>query len=195
MDKKTELIYNKGNSYRLHTENLRWILLGGYAVFFTTAIQSLQTKTGLGKAGFAFAAFFISILVLLILAIQSWYYNAYADFVKECEDRISKNVDLRTHANFLEEKARFITPFHEAFFFAMIGVVGTSSWFLFTAYKAFISEFQYKLTFTGNFLAILVCFIFLSIIFCCSIRWWNDIIYKRIIKRLNDLLTRPHLKR
>jgi hypothetical protein len=111
MDKKTELIYNKGNSYRLHTENLRWILLGGYAVFFTTAIQSLQTKTGLGKAGVAFAAFFISILVLLILAIQSWYYNAYADFVKECEDRISKTWIYVLTRIFWKKRQGLLRPF------------------------------------------------------------------------------------
>ena len=108
MDKKDELIYNKANSYRLHTENLRWILLGGYAVFFSAAIQTLQNTNGLGKAGFAFAAFFISILVLLVLAIQSWFYNTYSGFVKECEERIIKDQELRSHSDYLKEKAERI---------------------------------------------------------------------------------------
>lgn len=44
MREENRLIYEKSNTYRLHADNLRWTLLGGYAAFFAAAATLLTSE-------------------------------------------------------------------------------------------------------------------------------------------------------
>jgi sulfur transfer protein SufE len=55
-----------------------------------------------------------------ILAVQNWFYNLFARFVDDCEDRMVKGLCLISLHSFAQEKGQEINPFHPAFFLAAL---------------------------------------------------------------------------
>jgi sulfite exporter TauE/SafE len=117
MEDADKLIYEKSNTYRLHADNIRWALLGGYAAFFGATIQIANTPP------IGVVLFLIAIVYLIVLGVQNWFYNLFALFVKECESRLAANERLRPLEDFAQEVGGEVNPFHPAFFFAMLVVV------------------------------------------------------------------------
>jgi len=90
MNDVDKLLYEKANTYRLHADNLRWTLLGGYGAFFAAVIFQLKdnpVQQDFQTAALFFVLFCVSILYLFILAVQSWYYNLFSAYVEDCEEK------------------------------------------------------------------------------------------------------------
>ena len=108
-------LYKNANSYRLHQDVLRWSLLAGYAAFLV-GIISLNRGFNL-LSGIALVA--IGYCYMCILAVENFFYNLYAEYVKDCESRAESSSKLRTVREFSSVEAHRISPFHHSFFFAV----------------------------------------------------------------------------
>jgi len=67
-----------------------------------------------------------------MIAVQNWYYNLFAAYVRECEQKLSAGEALRSLSQFETDKKvlKKIEPHHPAFSFALFIVALTSVWFL-----------------------------------------------------------------
>jgi hypothetical protein len=184
------LIYEKSNSYRIHSDNLRWTLLGAYFVFFSAAINQLLANINqkeLAVAGLFFILFIVSMAFLLILAVQNWFYNLFAQYVNECEQRLIRNINLRTMQEFSIEKGKDITPFHPAFIFALIVVLlGSCLCFSFS-----LNSFVLFLSLSNSPLILPVIFILSVVIafpvFIYLFRHWDKKVYKGFIIKYSNI--------
>ena len=93
--------YQQANTYRLHQDNLRWMLFAGYVTFFSALLGFLSLPYGNSKIGdndghaILFLVFIIAAnLFLFKLAVESYYYNLYKKYVDYCE-KASRIVELR----------------------------------------------------------------------------------------------------
>ena len=130
MNENFQAIYTNANAYRLHADNLRWTLLGGFAALIAGLYSISLGRAGSGleiSAFIYFVGFIISLAYLWILAVQNWFYNLFARFVDDCESRMVKNIPLQTLQSFAKKNGAHITPFHPSFFMALL-IVGTVSY-------------------------------------------------------------------
>jgi hypothetical protein len=189
LDEADRMIYEKSNAYRLHSDNLRWTLLGGYAAFFVAVLSNVSgiSARDPDKATLAGFLFFVSTCYLFILAVQNWFYNLFSRFVTECEDRISRHERVRTLENFAQNEAQNITPFHPAFFFALGVVALGSSFFLVQALRAaFYPEWQAQPKWMTFLIAPTVSIVYALIGFFVF-RRWDTLVYRRFIKGFSNL--------
>lgn len=202
MKEANRLIYEKSNVYRLHADNLRWTLLGGYAAFFTAAATLLTSGNSQSPTEFItlnITLFITSNAYLLILAVQNWFYNLFAKFVKECEERLSKGVDLRPLEDFAVEEGAHVTPIHPAFFFAELIIALTSFYFLYSTFASPLQAYiaAKLITLSPNFqfvptLLFITCVIVILVFYLIVLNYylfyrWNETIYKNLIKRFSNL--------
>lgn len=199
MKEANRLIYENSNTYRLHADNLRWTLLGGYAAFFAAAATLLTSggnQSSMENVIINLTLFIVSNAYLLVLAVQNWFYNLFAKFVKECEERLSKGEDLRPMEEFAVQKGAYVNPFHPAFFFAEIVIALTSFYFLLSTFAsplcAFIdNKFPPNLKFITVLIFIIIVLVVLSLYLIVVnyflFRRWNEIIYNKLIKRFSIL--------
>ncbi len=166
MEESDRLIYEKSNTYRLHADIVRWALLGGYAAFFGATITIAQD--------IGFFLFIVSVLYLFVLAVQNWFYNLFALFVKECECRLAKNQKLRPIEEFAKSVGVTVNPFHPAFFFSMLAVVASSVAFLVKSMELNASDS--------------IClFLIMNLLFYLWFRNWNSWVYLPFIKKHSNL--------
>jgi hypothetical protein len=134
MNDVDKLLYEKANMYRLHADNLRWTLLGGYGAFFAAVMFQIKdgnsTDPNMQIAVLFLALFGVSIFYLFILAVQSWYYNLFSAYVEDCEKRMIKDQRLVSLSEFTTKAKNLITPLHPAFSFAIYAIALTSLGFL-----------------------------------------------------------------
>jgi len=197
MPKKSEvnsLIYKNANTYRIHTDNLRWTLLAGFAAFLTGFFSILdlnEIEIGILDFKISILLFIISFGYLFILAVQNWFYNLYARFVDECEERLVKGDNLRTLQQFAKEIGPEITPYHPAFFIAIVIVGSTALFFLYLAIadlyipkiSTFINSLNNNLVIVVSLFLVAVYFAVLHLVF----KHWNKFIYKPIIVRFSNI--------
>ena len=119
MSNASDKLFENGNRYRLHQDILRWTLLAGYAAFLV-GVLSLDTKPD-GFAGAALVG--IGLCYMLILAVENFFYNLFAEYVKDCESRIASGNSSRTLKEFSAAESANVGPFHHSFFFALLIVV------------------------------------------------------------------------
>ena len=156
MNSVDKLLYKKANTYRLHADNLRWTLLGGYGAFVAALMLQIKDVTGnldFRTVALFFILFCVSILYLFILAVQSWYYNLFSEYVEYCENKIVREERLVSLSDFTEldkenvsEKIKVknsITPLHPSFSFALYVVALTSMGFLFPVVQFVFSPYSY----------------------------------------------------
>jgi hypothetical protein len=146
MNEVDKLLYEKANTYRLHADNLRWTLLGGYGAFYAAVMLQLRDNNSiepnLQTAVLFLALFGVSVLYLFILAIQSWYYNLFSAYVEDCERKMVKRQRLVSLAQFTETAKEHITPLHPAFSFAIYVIALTSLGFLIPFAQYLLSYFK-----------------------------------------------------
>lgn len=171
MDDLDKLLYEKSNTYRIHADNLRWILLGGYAAFFGATIQYTN------NASIGVLLFFVSICYFFVLAVQNWYYNLFSRYVKDCEMRLKEKSPLLSMKEFNDVNSASVNPFHESYFFAYVCVLMASSVYLVKGFEL------------GLWLAMLLILVLLVALFF-SMKCWNFIVYETIIKRLSSLFSK-----
>jgi hypothetical protein len=186
------IIYENAHAYRLHQDNLRWSLFGGYAAFFVTSegyllgdriLQHPPIYTG------------ISILLLLMgtgfllgLAIENWYYNLFAAFVRDCDDRVMNGQRLRSLGEFHKAEGPNTTPIHSSFMFALMFVSFGNGWFIASPFFTTIPPLMVSVP----KLALASVFVLAHFFVWWSLfRKWDDLVYRPIILRFQQLFARP----
>ena len=119
MDELKTKLFENGNTYRIHQDTLRWTLLAGYAAFLVGILSLDKKPDGLIAAGLVT----IGICYMFILAVENFFYNLFAEYVKDCEKNIAENKTPRTVRDFTDTECKNIGPFHHSFFFALIVVL------------------------------------------------------------------------
>jgi hypothetical protein len=185
MNDRDSALYQNANTYRIHQDTLRWSLLAGWAAFFTATIALLGgEKISNSKPLFcslSVVLFLVGNAYLLVLAVENWFYNLFADYVRECEERLIKDTRLRALAEFGHEKGRSIDPFHPSFFFVLLLVVLGNSLYLFQLISGVVQT-------RGAQIVIMLLFTICYFSFChWVLRRWNSTIYKRVIEPLQHL--------
>ena len=173
-----QLIYENANTYRLHADNLRWTLLGGYGALLIAA-ASVNTPPFLLLWVIAIAAFFV-------LAIQNWFYNLFACFVTECEERLVRGEPLGTLQAFVLKRAQHVSPFHPAFLFALMVVALSAGWFAARAIGD--TNAGTLLGPNPNVAGAVMIGIHLAA-FVVLGRFWNSIVYRKIICPMSNFWT------
>jgi hypothetical protein len=184
-----ELIYQNANTYRLHADNLRWTLLGGYAAF----VAAVLAATSNNPTSLVFLLLSIcSGAYLLILAVQNWFYNLFARFVDDCEFRLARGIRLRTLKDFTYEASRTVNPFHPAFLFAL-AIVAVAAYvfavlFAETLYIPLVSEWLNDWFLSGvRVVFYVVSFYFYFRALHRILLLWDEWVFQPIILRLSNL--------
>jgi hypothetical protein len=188
-----KLIYVNSNTYRLHADNLRWSLLGGYAAFLATLVGLSQNAVGavtLANPYITLLAFLLSFAYLWILAVQNWFYNLFARWVDDCEQRLVGNRRLCTLRDFAMGAGAAVSPFHPAFFLAEISV-GTVAYFFFTVslYNADVPIFEplWNLPRWRQVALWIVCMVLYFVLLNVIFAHWQSWVYARLIRPLSNL--------
>jgi|GEM_PF-1270905 len=180
-DTNKNLIYTNANTYRLHADNLRWTLFGGYIIIFGTVYS-------INEPYICLALWIFSIFYLFILSVQHWFYNLFAKYSAECEQNIIDNKNLKSLERFAKDYGSFIKLDHPAYTFALLIVSVCAAIFfarfissLITIPLFYCLNISNICLFTG-----LSIFIHVILIFILSI-FWNSFVYENIIKNLANL--------
>jgi hypothetical protein len=184
MNEKDRTLYTNANTYRLHQDNVRWTLAGGYAAFLGASVTILSGRAITDNIFFyllAAAFFLIGTAYLFILGVENWYYNYFADYVIDCETRIDNSLGLRTLSSFGDERATEITPDHPSFILSLSIVALGNSYYIVAILSKAISDttWYWKLIEIGVYLIIT------WIYFCLFrklFRKWNQLVYPWIKK-------------
>lgn len=189
-----QAIYTNANAYRLHADNLRWTLLGGFTALIAGlySISLGRTESEVEISAFVyFVGFVISLAYLWILAVQNWFYNLFARFVDDCESRMVSNVPLQTLQSFARKQGAYITPFHPSFFMALL-IVGTVSYvclllFLESVHVPYLTIVLNRLAGSWPvFFKIVGYFGYLSLLHL-AFKNWNEWVYKPFIVKLSNM--------
>ena len=194
MKEANKLIYEKGNNYRIHADNLRWTLLGGYVAILAalfTFNDAGNNSNLLEEPAIAFFLFIVSFCYLWIIAIQNWFYNLFARFVEECEYRLVNGEDLRTLQMFAKDVGPAITPFHPSFFLAELIVATAAFYFLVLVinnlYIPIISDYLSNLSvIISSILRIVVFGVYFGLL-NHIFRKWEKIVYRKVIVKISNL--------
>ena len=184
-----KLIYQNCNTYRLHADKLRWALLGGYVVFLAALVglsRGNNANVSLDDPRITFLSFFLSFAYLGILAVQNWFYNLFSQWVGECENRLINGERLRGMGSFAKERGRTITPYHPAFFLALL-LVGLVAYYfgvltlslVVPQIVGWVDPYQVWAWLVGMILYFTILHLFF--------RKWNSMIYEPIIVKLSNL--------
>jgi len=192
--KSDELIYKNSNTYRLHADNLRWTLLGGYAVFLTAIVGFSHPPTNslsISDPKISFLAFILSFSYLWILAIQNWFYNLFARWVQDCESCIIEKRPLRSLKTFADSIGPSVSPYHPSFFLSQLLVGSVAYYFLTITLKNAnfpwltqpILSLESWLVFVIWLVGLIIYFAILNVFFLN----WQEWVYEPIIMRLSNL--------
>ena len=181
-EERLHLIYENANSLRTHQDNLRWTISAGYFAFLGAALAFFEPNkipaeiaVHLPKLLFVFSLFF-----LIILAVESWWYNVFSSYVGDCEAKFSRQHTHEPLFEFRKRIAATTTPFHHSFIFVLAFVALTNILFLHLCLK------QFGITGVADKVILSVWLILL----CCGCRYWNRLTYGLVLSNLERLLTR-----
>jgi hypothetical protein len=189
-----KLIYQNSNTYRLHTDNLRWTLLGGYAAILAAIVSFAPSGTDtldINKPIISLIAFILSFAYFWILAVQNWFYNLYAKWVDDCEYRLIAGRHLQSLQSIAKTEGETISPFHPAFFLAEL-IVGTIaySFLALTIRNSTVPNLTPILQAMPAWLAFFLWLGGMALYFYVLndiFRKWNRLVYKPIILRLSNI--------
>ena len=99
-----ELLFDNAQRYRLHQDNLRWSLSGGYAAFFFGSIL-LLTNPNVRGDNFLVSHLELWLLIagtiyFIALGVENWWYNVFTHYARACDDKLSQGQDLPTIGQF-----------------------------------------------------------------------------------------------
>ena len=169
------IIYANAHSYRLHADKLRWTLFGGYLIIFGAVVENISGVMYL-------VMWMFSILYLLIVSVQHWFYNLFSGYASDCERKLINGDRLRSLDDYAEIYGRFIKLVHPAYTFVLLIISITSSYF-FSKFFFFLFDISSKeiiyMIYSGSGIMHMLFIIMLS-------KNWNSF-YKKIIKRWSNL--------
>jgi len=164
-----EALFRNANSYRLHQDILRWTLLAGYAAFLL-GILSIESAKVQELSRIVLVA--IGICYMLILTIENFFYNLFAEYVKDCESKSDLNEKLRTLKEFSESEVERIGPFHHSFVFALLIVLFGN-----VAITAPLPSVRTRI----------ILYIMNSLMFILILLFWRPIVYPIIVKPIQKI--------
>jgi glucose uptake protein GlcU len=179
-----KLIYQNSNTYRLHADNLRWSLLGGYAVFLAAIVSFAQPTANtidISQPIISLLAFLLSFAYFWILAVQNWFYNLFAKWVDDCEYRLVAGIHLQSLHSLAKAEGNTVNPFHPAFFLAEL-LVGTIAYF----FLALTIKNSTIPTWLISFLWVLGMILYFALLNVMFLKW-DKLVYKPIIMRLSNI--------
>jgi hypothetical protein len=117
MNDTDKTLYENANKYRLHQDTIRWTLLAGYAAFFAATATLLMSKpvqdSVTWRIALSLVLFAIGAAYLIVLAVENWFYNLFAGYVRDCEESVTLNQPLRTMAAYVSSQLLFLpSSFH-----------------------------------------------------------------------------------
>ena len=178
MNEKDRALYANANTYRIHQDNVRWTLAGGYAAFIGATVKILSDKDVTNDIFFllslAIAFLLIGTFYLLILGVENWYYNYFADYVRDCETQIHKSLELRTLSSFGNKHKEEISPVHPSFIFVLSIVALGNSYYIFVILRKLIHDASY----CWYLLITLIYFLIILLLF----RNWNKTVFPWVEK-------------
>jgi hypothetical protein len=132
--------------------------------------------------------FLIGTCYLVLLAIENWFYNLFADYVKETEDRLMCKREVRPLSHFAKDKGHVTNPFHPSFYFALVAVTLGNTFFIIISLNRFLDALS-----AGA--VIILCKAIIFLLFFSVYLWffhfifkrWERIVYRRIIHPLQHL--------
>lgn len=131
MTELKQVMYEKAQALRLHQDNLRWTILAGYFAFMGGVLALLEKGNFCSEqqSVVAWFAFVANNLVLLIFAVENWYYNLFTKFVHYCENCIIHNLPLKSLKQFQKETSSIVSVFHYSYVFVYFIVILTNTFF------------------------------------------------------------------
>jgi hypothetical protein len=117
-------LYRSANDLRKHQDNLRWTVSAGYLVAIGTLTklfigENLRCFEPERHSLLLWIVFAAGVCLLAVLAVESWYYNVYSDYVKHCEHRLLNGEKPMALERFTAKVSKRTTPFHFSFFFVL----------------------------------------------------------------------------
>ena len=114
MDTKNRIFYDNANRYRIHQDTLRWTLAAGYLGSFVAAVGGIGVTAGSVPLCLSLmrsiGLWVFGTVYLFVLAVENWYYNLFADYVKECEVRLHRGNKLRPLSEYAADRAPSTSP-------------------------------------------------------------------------------------
>ncbi len=190
-----KLLYQNINTYRLHADNLRFQLFLGYLAAFVAILSYLFTLKDVPvistqAAILCIALYLVSLLYMLVLAVQNWFYILFAKYMGECETRLRHGIHLRTLQEFTSEKGCKINPNHPAFNFVLLIYCILESILGFLVFVLLIpSHLTYRLSGLMAF-GILCLHVFLLSLMLIK---WNTVVYESLIVKFSALFFAPEI--
>jgi len=125
MSDPKQVMYDKAHVLRLHQDNLRWTILGGYFALMGGVLALLEKGTLCSEqqSVVAWFAFVANNLILLIIAVENWYYNLFTKFVHHCEGSLVQNSQPKTLKEFQNQNAASVSVFHYSYAFLYFIVI------------------------------------------------------------------------
>jgi len=182
------LIYQNINLYRLHADNLRFSLFTGYIAAIAASIYYFSNQRfSLAYCGLVYA---VSLLFMMVIAIQNWFYVLFARFMRDCEQKLADGEPLSTLNEFAESNGSSIKPSHPTFDMIMYIFSILEGYLL---YLLVLNGFNWSSALWGNDLFKVLLFLLatgasLALIIICY-RKWDKLIYRRVIKKTSSLFT------
>jgi len=177
--KKFELVYTKANTYRLHADKLRWTLFGGYLIIFGAVIKNIS--------GWLYCEMWVfSLLYLLIVSVQHWFYNLFAGYVSDCERKLINGEELRSLDDYADIYGPYIKLKHPSYTFVLLIIALCSSYFFTNGLTYLLRNhdfFPFALSLGMRY--IISGFVHVAIIILLSKNW--NLFYNKIIKRWSNL--------
>ncbi len=191
-----KLIYQNSNTYRLHADNLRWTLLGGYAAILAAIVSFAPSGTDgniidINQPLISLLAFILSFAYFWILAVQNWFYNLFAKWVDDCEYRLVAGMHLQSMQSLAKAEGSTVSPFHPAFFLVELMVGTIAYFFLALTIKNYSIPnltpiLQSMPTWLASSLWILGMILYFTLLNVMFLKW-DKLVYKPIIMRLSNI--------
>jgi|SRR6266853_1750437 len=178
---RAQLLYENANELRTHQDNLHWTIAGSYVALFGASVTLFRKDSmpDLLEPYLVPGLFVVGNFFLLILAVESWYYNVFSTYVKDCEARFARQQPPRPLHDCTKDVAAKTTPFHPSFFFVLLFVACTNS--------VFLSLWLNKAHSSPALFWASIATYFVVLFLCC--RYWNLLTYKLILRTLERLLS------
>jgi len=179
MEERWHLIYENANSLRTHQDSLRWTISASYVAFLGAALALSKDSTFFAEVRphLPSALFVVGNVFLLILAVESWYYNVYSSYVNHCEQRFASKQNPDTLPQFRERIGAATTPFHFSFIFVLALVTLTNVFFLHLWLREIEGFLHWVII--GSYSA--------ALIIAC--RFWSKFTYRLVLLSIKWLFT------
>lgn len=190
MSDTDRILCENANRYRIHQDTLRWSLAAGYAGSLAATLVALptmeQNSTGLPVL-ISTGLFVFGHVYLVVLGVENWFYNLFAKYVAECEQKLADGGKLEPLSKFTEKNREAISPLHPSFSFVLLLAVFGNCVFLVKAMRPVLLLLcPCMLPLAALRVSLLVAALY-SAICALSVRRWNAMVYKPLIEPMQSL--------